>query len=77
MHTFTDVSGLVVTVSILGDGVEVDTDTNHLSTLKVGEELQLTMHCWTHSYDDLLGKEISYVATLKQGEIVLDTHKFP
>ena len=71
-----DVSGLVLVVKVLADYNEVYRDTEHLSTLKAGHIVTISMHCLV-DYDLLQGKEASYVVTLQLDNTVLDESTLP
>ena len=71
-----DVSGLDVVVKVLGDRTELDSDTTHLSTLRVGHSLRISATCYVNE-NNLLGKDISYVATVYLGNAVLDESTLP
>lgn len=72
-----DVSGLVLVVKVLGDYNEVDSDVEHLGTLRSGYSTTVSMLCSANYDASLKGKEVSYVATLQLDSTVLDESRLP
>ncbi|UCB60149.1 MAG: hypothetical protein JSW72_08580 [Candidatus Bathyarchaeota archaeon] len=68
----TDAHGLRVTVQILVDDSVIDSVTTNISELRAGWSQTCSLTCWTYDDNWTLGKQVTYIATLRWGNSVID-----